>query len=170
MTRTPTKPWHDKGMWRRLGARVHPDAGGSHKDLIWASKVEQLVCSGLPGAGSAPEPPQTRPEQTRTADPKRFRFPPDSDFEALTRRAAMLADGVPAPYRAVLRLLRDCERLAGFEEKQRLGATYERLAAIAHAAGFTYHGRQRWYEIAASVLLPVRRAGHLLGKPKRGAA
>ena len=31
MTRTPTLPFDDRSMWRRLVGRAHPDAGGDYE-------------------------------------------------------------------------------------------------------------------------------------------
>ncbi len=111
-----------------------------------------------------------RSEPTRGTEPERIPFPLGTDFETLTRRALMLADDIAPPYNAVLRLLRDCEPLAGFENKQQRGASYRQLAAIGYLAGMGKSGRVRWYRVAESVPLSDRHAGHLLGKLKRQAA
>jgi hypothetical protein len=166
VTRTPTKPPTDRAMWRRLLSRAHPDAGGDHELFIWTGNLKNFVCSGLPS--EAPTP--IRPEPTRGTEPERVPFPPGTDFEALTRRAISTAEDEPPPYSYVLRLLRDCGPLPGFEDKQGRGATYKQLAAVAHIAGMSKAERVRWYRIAESVPLADRHAGHLLGKLKRRAA
>ena len=166
MTRTPTLPSDDPKMWRQLIARTHPDAGGSHELFICTGNLKELVCSGLPP--EAPTP--IRPEPTRETDPERVPFPPGADFETLTRHAVMLSEDEPLPYRSLLRLLRDCEPLAEFEDKQRRGASYRQLAAVGHLAGMSKSERTRWYRVAESVPLTDRHAGHLLGRLKRRAA
>jgi len=42
--RTLTAAPDDRSMWRRLLARTHPDAGGTHDLFIWAALVRDLVC------------------------------------------------------------------------------------------------------------------------------
>ncbi len=169
MTRTPTKPPTDRAMWRKLKARVHPDVGGSHEEFIWVSHLEEHVCASAT-VGAPPSPSSSGPESARTSEPERVPFPPGTDFEALTRRAVSTAEDEPPPYSYVLRLLRDCGPLPGFEDKQGRGATYKQLAAVAHLAGMSKAERVRWYRIAESVPLADRHAGHLLGKLKRRAA
>ncbi len=166
MTRTPTLPTDDPKMWRQLIARTHPDAGGSHELFIWTGNLKELVCSDSPPE----DPTPIRPEPTRETDPERVPFPPGTDFETLTRRAVMLAADEPLPHRSLLRLLRDCEPLAGFEDKQRRGASYRQLAAVAHQASMTKTERVQWYRVAERIPLSDRHAGHLLGRLKRRAA
>jgi len=144
-----------------------PDAYGSHELFIWITHIEQLICSNMLEV-SQPEPP--RPEPARSADPDRVPFSPAADFAFLTRRALILADDVAPPYNAVLRLLKDCEPFADFADKQRRGASYKQLAAVAHQAGMTKTERIGWYKIAESVPISDRHAGHLLGRLKRRAA
>lgn len=164
--RTPTLPPDDPKMWRKLKARVHPDGGGTHEDFIWVTGVEELVCSGL--LLEAPTP--IRPEPTRETDPERVPFPPSADFETLTKRAVMLSEDEPLLYRSLLQLLRDCEPLTEFEDKQRRGVSYRQLAAIGHLASMSKSERIRWYRVAESVPLSDRHAGHMLGRLKRRAA
>src|SRR5215218_7876446 len=54
MARTPTRPPTDRGMWRRLLARVHPDAGGDDELFVWAKSLEELVRAK---AQDVPAPP-----------------------------------------------------------------------------------------------------------------
>jgi hypothetical protein len=115
-------------------------------------------------------PTPIRSEPTRNTEPERVPFPPGADFETLTQSAVMLAEDEPLPYRSLLRLLRDCEPLAGFEDKQRRGASYRQLAAVAHQVGMMKTECVRWYRIAESVPLSDRHAGYLLGRLKRRAA
>ncbi len=165
MTRTPTLPVDDPRMWWRLIAKTHPDAGSSNELFIWAGKLKEFVCSDLPP--EAPKP--IRPEPTRDTEPDHVPFSPTADFASLTRRALMLADGLTPPCNAVLRLLEDCEPLAGFEYKQRRGASYKQFAAVAHQAGMMKTERVRWYKITESMPLADRHAGHLLSRLKRRA-
>lgn len=44
MPRTPTLPPTERVMWRRLLARVYPDAGGDHELFICTEAVRNLVC------------------------------------------------------------------------------------------------------------------------------
>ena len=134
--------------------------------FIWTGNLKELVCSGLPL--EAPTP--IRPEPTRGTDPERVPFQPDADFASLTQRALMLSKDESLPYHSLLRLLQDCEPLAGFEDKQRRGASYRQLAAVGHLASMSKSERIRWYRVAESVPLSDRHAGHLLGRLKRRAA
>ncbi len=148
MTRTPTLPADDPKMWRRLIARTHPDAGGSHELFVWTGNLKEFVCSGLPP--EAPTP--IRSEPTRETEPERIPFPPGADFETLTRRAVMRAEVEPLLYRSLLRLLRNCEPLAGFKDKQRRGASCKQLAPVAYQAGITKVERVQWYRVAEESL------------------
>lgn len=169
MISTPTVSLDSAKMWRLLIAATHPDTErGSHELCIFVQALKEYVLSKPHEEVFAPSPP--RPEPAPTADPDRVPFLPDADFRVLTRRAVMLADDVPLPYRYVLRLLRDCEYLTGFEDKQRRGASYKQLAAIGHNVGMSKQQRVRWYGIAEAVPLADRHASHLLGRLKRRAA
>jgi hypothetical protein len=46
MTRTPTRPFDDRSMWRRLVGRSHPDAGGDHELFIWTVATRDAICGG----------------------------------------------------------------------------------------------------------------------------
>lgn len=168
MISTPTVPLDSAKMWRLLLAATQPDTErGSHELCIFVQALKEYVLSEPREEVLSLSP---RPEPAPTANPNRVPFPADADFRVLTRRAGMLADDVPLPYCSVLRLLQDCEPLAGFEDKQRRGASYKQLAAIGHNAGMSKPERVQWYRLAESVPLSDRRAGHLLGKLKRAAA
>lgn len=70
------------------------------------------------------------------------------------------------PHRRILALLTNCPTHDnGRQElKQRRGASYRQLAFIAHLAGLTGEERQTWYEIARSVPLSEKHAGHLIDR------
>ena len=162
MTRTLTLPPNDPRMWRRALARLHPDSGGAHELFVWGSSARDLVCNE----------PAPRPASPRTAPPDdkpRVPFPDLADFAELTARAlerAAVGDG----YGLILALLADCEPLEHLAHEQRRGASYKRLAAIAHTAGMSKPERVRWYRVAEGIPLADRHAGHILSKLKRAAA
>jgi hypothetical protein len=175
MTRTPTHPPTDGGMWRRLLARAHPDAGGTHELFIWTGAVRDVVCSLSLRAGASPEPedhPSRRREPSTNDDPARVPFDEDAYLEVLTDRAVTMADAVAEPYGYLLRQLADCHPLSvgSLHDQQRCGASYKALAAIGHQVGMTKAERIQWYSIAESVPLSQRRAGHILGKLQKAAA
>ncbi len=162
MPRTPTLPATDKSMWRRVLARLHPDSGGEHELFLWGTVVRDLVCAG----GSRQGPPRTAPPPD---DKPRVPFPDFADFASLTARAlerAAVGDG----YGRILGLLSDCRPLEHLDHEQRRGASYKRLAAIAHTAGMSKAERIGWYRVAEEIPLADRHAGHLLSKLKRAAA
>jgi hypothetical protein len=58
--RAPT----DRAMWRRLLARVHPDAGGDDELFVWAKSLEELVRAK---AQDVPAPLSVAPSRGRAA-------------------------------------------------------------------------------------------------------
>lgn len=167
--RTLTKPPDDKLMWRKLIARVHPDGGGEHELFIWANSVREHV------AGDAVEEPKyPPPRRTTSAESERVPFEPEGTeyFDELTYRALVAARDVPERYARLLRLLDDCHEAhhGGLVTEQRRGASYKRLAAIGHTAGFDVRERSDWYRVCESIPLSDRHAGHLLSRLKRRAA
>ncbi len=70
------------------------------------------------------------------------------------------------PYGDVLSLLKDCRPLEHLAYEQDRGASYKRLAAIAHAWGMTKAERIGWYRVAEDLPLSDRHAGHILGRLK----
>jgi len=70
----------------------------------------------------------------------------------------------------VLSLLADCYPLPHLAHEQERGASYKRLAAIAHTCGMTKAERVGWYRVAEELSLSDRHAGHVLSKLKRRAA
>jgi hypothetical protein len=169
MTRTPTLPLDDRGMWRKAIARTHPDAGGSHELCVWIQAVRDVICGG----GAWPELKYQDHHQRPTSDTTdRVPFDSYAVFEVLTDRAVTMADAVAEPYGYLLRQLADCqpERTGPLHHQQRRGASYKSLAAIGHRVGMTKAERSQWYRIAGTVPLSQRHAGHILSKLQRAAA
>jgi hypothetical protein len=158
-------------MWRKLLARTHPDAGGDHELFIWTGTIRDAVCGlqvqSRPAAG--PANATTRPSQPSPSPPDdkpRIPYPDGTDFEELTRQALR----VGGPYAAVLSLLASCHPLTHLAHEEARGASYKRLAAIAHAHGMTPKERSGWYRCAEAIPLSDRHASHILGRLKRRAA
>ncbi len=168
--RTQTLPLDEKTMWRKLLARTHPDAGGNHELFIWAGSIRDAVCGGELRVESKPQPSDNssrgRDNSTPADDKPRIPYPTGLDFEAATRRALR----VGGPYAAVLSLLADCYPLPHLAHEQERGATYKRLAAIAHTWGMTKAERIGWYRVAEDLSISDRHAGHILSKLKKQAA
>jgi hypothetical protein len=163
VTRTPTLPPDDKQMWRRLLARVHPDAGGAHELFIWTSSVRDEVC----GEGTKNVAGRTfteRREQSEPAGsgPDRIPFDTQESFDLLTRRILNLE--FDEPYASLIMLLADCHssQESTLYRQQYRGATYKQLAYVAHLAGMSQAERTRWYRITESLPLSQRHAGHIL--------
>jgi hypothetical protein len=156
----------DKGMWRRLLTRAHPDAGGDGELFVWTTALREHVA----GDAIKPEAPP-RPRRTHEADTDRVPFEAGV-FSDLTYCALVLARSVPEPYATLLGLLADCgESFHGpLAREQRRGASYRRLAAIGHAVGMSKAERVRFYRIAESVPPSDRHAGHILSRLDRRAA
>jgi hypothetical protein len=177
MPRTLTLPLTEPTMWRKLLARTHPDAGGSHELFIWTGALKDVVCRGEGSARPKPEPrahPSRRHEgstwrPTQADDKPRIPCPTGADFEEITRRALRLVDDGNA-YAGVLSLLLDCYPLEHLAYEQERGASYRRLAAIAHTWGMTKAERIGWYRVAEGIPLSDRHAGHILSRLKRQAA
>jgi hypothetical protein len=171
--RTQTQPLDDPRMWRRLVALAHPDAGGGHELFIWTATVKDAVCGGGLQVQVKPEPsyhPPWREASTsrpHPADDKpRIPYPVGTDFEEGTRRALR----VKGPYSPVLARLTSCYPVPHLAYEEARGASYKRLAAIAHTYGMTSSERSGWYRCAESIPLSDRHAGHIISKLKRPAA
>jgi hypothetical protein len=177
VSRIASLPVTDNAMWRKLLAKVHPDAGGEHELFIWTSSVKDHVA----GVGIEPRQPsytgQPRGHYTGQSsnnragayerdDVDRVPFSSHVPFDALTRRALELVDEVDGIFAYPLLLLQDCYEMFStqMERNQERGASYKQLAAIGHKLGFTKPQRVRWYRIAESVPLSDRHAGHILGR------
>jgi hypothetical protein len=172
VTGIQTKPPDDKIMWKRLKARVHPDAGESYEDFIWVSHLEEVVCSGFSEpARTSPSPQPHRPEPPPTDDRPRVPFITPHDFEELTRTALRYAhQNAGTVYSDLLLLLTDCHSLSRMRFEEQRGASYRRFAAIGHRVGMDLEERREWYSLAESIPLSDRHAGHILSKLKRQAA
>jgi hypothetical protein len=174
MTRTPTLPIDNKSMWRRLVARTHPDAGGSHELFIWTVATRDAICAGelgneIPRRERGGHPSRWR-ETSSAAD--RVSFDRFADFEVLSDRAVTMAAAVAEPYGYLLRQVADCYPVSEgpLYDQQRRGASYKSLAAIGHQVGMTKIERVQWYAIAEAIPLSQRHAGHILSRLKRQAA
>lgn len=158
--RTATLPATDGAMWRKLLARTHPDAGGEHELFIWTRELQDHVLAL--GPGEAPERGSTYAREDSYPRGDRLDFPPYVDHDRLTARAVELADEVVEPYAGLLRLLQGCVSLPAYGAQEQRGATFKQLAFIAHRVGMGKRERAGWYEVAASVPLSQRHAGHLI--------
>jgi hypothetical protein len=167
MTSTPTLPPTDRSMWRKLLAKAHPDAGGSHELFIWTANVRDMVCGE---AEPVPDTSRRREGSTRSQGGDRVPFETRLSFDALTRHALGLE--LEEPFASLIELLADCysSQDTTLYKQQYRGATYKQLAAIGHAIGLSKPERVRWYRIAESIPLSQRHAGHILGKLQRAAA
>jgi hypothetical protein len=175
MTRTPTLPIDDRGMWRRLVGRSHPDAGGTHELFIWTVATRDAICGELgnkiPGREHREQPPR-RHEMSTSSTGERVPFDEDAYLEVLTDRAVAMAEAVAEPYGYLLRKVADCYPAedGSLRDQQCLGASYKSLAAIGHQVGLTNAERVQWYRIAEVIPLSQRHAGHILSQLKRRAA
>src|SRR5215212_11946471 len=106
MTRTLTLPFDDRGMWRRLVGRSHPDAGGDHELFIWIMAVRDAVCGGELEA-EIPRVERRAPSTQGTGE--RVPFDEDASLEVLTDRAVAIAEAVAEPFGFLLRQVADCE-------------------------------------------------------------
>ena len=169
MTHTPTLPPDDRGMWRSLVGRSHPDAGGSHELFIWTVATRDAICCGELEA-EIPSVEWRTPSIQGTDE--RVPFDEDAYHEVLTERAVRMADAVAEPYGLLLRQLADCHPAEDgpLRDQQRRGASFKTLAAIGHRVGMTKAERIQWYRIAEAVPLSQRHAGHILSRLKRRAA
>jgi hypothetical protein len=71
-------------MWRRLLARVHPDAGGDDELFVWAKSLEELVRAK---GQDVPAPPLGGTLQRKGRIP----FDPHTDFDRISERALQFA-------------------------------------------------------------------------------
>ena len=167
MGRTPTLPPTDAGMWRRLMARAHPDAGGAHELFIWAGRVKELVCSDELQTSR-----RQAHESPRKGSVECIPFDPYADFEVLTSRAVAMASAVAEPYAYLLRRLADCHPVSDgpLLDQQRRGASYRALAAIGHKVEMSKAERVQWYRIAEAIPLSQRHVLHILSHLERPAA
>ena len=185
-----TLPTTDNAMWRKLLARVHPDAGeaGDHELFVWVMSVRETICDGKGSSGSggasAPPPPPPRrepppkpPPSYASTEPDCVPFETSLTFHELTIKAMKTASdpGVPPLYADLLKLLADCEDVSGdvfasggLRGQQTRGASYKQLAAIGYKVAMSKPQRVRWYRLAESIPLSMRHAGHILSELSGG--
>ena len=164
MTRTPTLPLDDKRMWRKLVTLTHPDIGGDHELCIWTQNVREHVCRGV----TAPWP-QPKPEPRTVHEDGRVPFPAGALFEELTAAAIGRASAVGHLYGHLLLLLEDCYSVIHMDHEEQRGASYKRLAYIAHLVGMSKVERIEWYRVAESIPLSDRHASHIIKRLKEAA-
>ena len=147
----------DRVMWRRLLARVHPDAGGDDELFVWAKSLEEEVARlSKAQDGRSPRPGGTVKKEGRIP------FDPHTHFDRINERALQFAPRAFG-YGDVLRLARGAKRTGTV--KDRRGATYEQLARIAYLLGIDKHERnvrKMWYRIARDVMLSEAHADHII--------
>jgi hypothetical protein len=97
-------------------------------------------------------------------------FPVGDIFEELTSLALERAGAVDDLYGRVLLLLEDCSPIDHLVHEEQRGASYKRLAYIAHLAGMSKSERIGWYRVAESIPLSDRHVGHLIKRLKQEAA
>jgi hypothetical protein len=160
-------------MWRRLLARLHPDAGGDGELFTFGQAVrEQVTGDGRCDRCLAHSYSEYGSSTNASEAKERIDFnPPTGDpFEHL-RMILGVAKDVPNPFRDVLLLLIDCptEDHGRAFASQATGASYRQLAYLAHLAGFSDEERQRWYSLAEDLSLSGRHVSHLISTLKAAA-
>ncbi len=141
MTCTPTFRPTDGAMWRKLLARAHPDAGGNHELFIWVGSVkEHVLKSTTASQASSPPSAEPRSEPRTVYEDGRVPFPADS-----------------------------CYTAAHLPHEEQRGASYKRLAFIAHLVGMSKGERVGWYRVAEFIPLADRHAGHIIKRLKEAA-
>ncbi len=164
MVRTQTAPPTDKGMWRKLLLRVHPDQGGDDALFVRTNALREHIVTG--DALPPPAGPGAAPGERIDFDP-----PAGGPLEHL-RRILAVAKDAPQPFEGVLLLLIDCPTTEGHSRAfamRTAGATFKQLALAAHLAGFSDEERRLWYSLAEDLSLSSRHISHLISKLK-GAA
>ncbi len=110
-----------------------------------------------------------------------FTYAAGESHGALTFYALAVAVHLEEPFRALLLLLADCVDARGSSDlgetgqagqlrSSAVGASYERLDAIARAASMDEAERIRWRRVAESVPLSERHASHIEEKLRERAA
>lgn len=187
MSRTSSPfPFDDPKMWRRLLARVHPDAGGSEELFVFAQALREEV-SSKPRLISNPlddlisrlwrehadrPRPKARPKDRNAPEGRsnaRVSFETTLSFEELTARAMGIAEGLGKPYDRIVSLLEGCalpdpEGDPKLLDEARFGAAYWRLADVGYALGLDGRGRAGLYRIARDTPLSGYHALRLLEK------
>ncbi len=169
----PPVPLDDRRMRRLFLARLHEDAGGSHELSLYGQALYEAATERASQGPTCSKCPQDGYSSERGAgddgivrEDGRVPFPECADFEDLTRRALKLAEEVESIFAKPLRLLHDCLSMEWLAREQERGASFKQLASIGYAVGMSGVERGRWYEIAKSVPLSQRHAGHIISKLK----
>jgi hypothetical protein len=152
------RPPTDRAMWRRLLARLHPDAGGDDELFVWAKSLEELVAR----LSKVQHDPYARLGGTVKQE-GRIPFDPHTDFDRISERALQFAPRAFG-YGGVLRIAGGAKRTG--TAKDHRGATYEQLARIAYRLGIDKHqrnARKMWYRTARDVMLSEAHAEQILG-------
>ena len=125
-------PLDDPKIWRRVKARLHPDAGGDDELFVFATAVEESVgkgfvgrCSGCIGRRERAYEPPWSSSCGADDEPDRIPFAGDTNFAELTRRGRR--DGRRRAG-ALLRAAADaCRLLRGWRGSPRSGDTGRNL-------------------------------------------
>ena len=155
------RPPTDRAMWRRLLARLHPDAGGDDELFVWAKSLEELVAR----LSNAQHDPYARLGGTVKQE-GRIPFDPHTDFDRISERALLFAPRAFG-YGDVLRIAGGAKKTG--TAKDHRGATYEQLARIAYRLGIDKHqrnARKMWYRTARDVMLSEAHAEQIIGSLK----
>ena len=159
----------DRTLWKRLLARVHPDAGGSDDLFTWATKVRESLCVCTQEEECRPS---DRSSTRETYAPERIPYDSDLGYVdehiMLTMRATSIGAREPEPFASILALLLDCpsQSHGRIALRQLKGATYKQLAYISHLSGLDNRERSIWYEICRVVPLSEQHAHHLIARLK----
>ncbi len=132
-------------MWRKLLARVHPDAGGSEDLFVWVMDLRDGICA-------VEEVARVPYKESGAA----------ADFGKITARALGMVGKVEDVHARLLSELADCRTVPQADREARRGVSYKKLAVIAYAVGMTPEQRVRWYRVAESIPLSERHASHIL--------
>jgi len=138
---------------------------------VLARGIQERVAAGdfesLFVKDEAKEPLRFAGRRAEPDEKPRIEFGGDWQFQRLTGRARKIAreaTDLTPPQRRLLEIAATCEyRTRGklFGQQNR-GATYKQLAYIGHLCGMDGEARMAWYQVAASVPLSERHAGHII--------
>jgi hypothetical protein len=174
----PPAPLTDQRLWRRLLARLHPDAGGTEELFVFGQAVRERVEAGdlptvhdvgekAPARSPAQRRRRARPKAGQDRRPIAFEAARGVPFEELTRRAVDLAGELEEPYRFLFSLLEGCQAPdaqgpAHLVEEATTGACYRRMAKVGRLLDLDGAGRMRLYRLAQGVPLSDLHARHWL--------
>jgi len=129
--------------------------------------------SSVPSQGYHSPRREPRQELSLRSEPRivhqegRIPFPESANFEELTTRALEMAAEVGGVFAVPLRHLADWRPMEHLAHEQERGASYKRLAYIAHIYGMSRSERGEWYRIGEAIPLSDRCAVHIISKAKR---